>query len=216
MGGKVDRGQPTQVGRALSHLGVEHIAAYSPQARALAGITTMDAANAWLRDTYIPAHNARFAVKAEQEGRAFVAVPALDLTEILCVQEERVVGNDNCVSFLNRKLQIPQSPLRAHFVRATVKVHQYPDGGLAIFHGRLCLGRYDSDEVPLGEPPAGPFAEQHPHGLPPSAWRRARCTHAHGRSAPGNGPDSPTRKWPSKTPLLRRTNHQRAATSCVT
>ena len=69
-GGKVDRSQPTQVGRALSHLGVEHIAAYSPQARgrserlfqtlqdrlpkelALAGITTMDAANAWLRDTY--------------------------------------------------------------------------------------------------------------------------------------------------------------------
>ena len=79
VGGKVDRGQPTQVGRALSHLGVEHIAAYSPQARgrserlfqtlqdrvpkelALAGITTMDAANAWLRDTYLPAHNARFA-----------------------------------------------------------------------------------------------------------------------------------------------------------
>ena len=109
-GGKVDRSQPTQVGRALSHLGVEHIAAYSPQARgrserlfqtlqdrlpkelALAGITTMDAANAWLRDTYIPAHNVRFAVKAEQEGRAFVAVPALDLTEVLCVQEERVVG----------------------------------------------------------------------------------------------------------------------------
>ena len=143
-GGKVDRGQPTQVGRALSHLGVEHIAAYSPQARgrserlfqtlqdrlpkelALAGITTMDAANAWLRDTYIPAHNARFAVKAEQEGSAFVAVPALDLTEVLCVQEERVVGNDNCVAFLNRRLQILESPLRAHFVKATVKVHQYP------------------------------------------------------------------------------------------
>ena len=51
-------------------------------------------------------------MKAEQEGSAFVAVPGLDLTEVLCVQEERVVGNDNCVSFLNRKLQIPESPLR--------------------------------------------------------------------------------------------------------
>ena len=39
-----------------------------------------------------------------------------------------------------------------------------------------------------------------------------RGAHAHGRSAPGNGPDSPTRKWPAKTPLLRRTNQQRAAT----
>lgn len=129
-GGKVARGQPTQVGRALAHLGIEHIAAYSPQARGrserlfqtlqdrvpkelvLAGITTVEAANAWLRDTYIPAHNARFAIKAEQEGRAFVAVPGLDLAEILCVQEDRVVGNDNCVSFLNRKLQIPESPLQ--------------------------------------------------------------------------------------------------------
>ena len=122
-----------------------------PKELALAGITTMDQASAWLRDTYISVHNARFAVKAEQEGSAFVAVPGLELTEVLCVQEERVVGNDNCVSFLNRRLQIPESPLRAHFVRATVKVHQYPDGGLAIFHGRLCLGRYDSDGVLLGD-----------------------------------------------------------------
>jgi len=81
---------------------------------------------------------------AEQEGSAFIAVPGLNLAEILCVQEERVVGNDNCVSFLNRKLQIAESSLRPHFVRATVKVHQHPDGGLAIFYGRLCLGRYDS------------------------------------------------------------------------
>jgi transposase len=171
-GGKVARSEPTQVGRALAHLGVEHIAAYSPQARGrserlfqtlqdrvpkelvLAGITTMAEANAWLRDTYIPAHNARFATQAEQEGCAFVAVPGLDLAEVLCVQEERVVGNDNCVSFLNRKLQIPESPLRPHFVKATVKVHQYPDGSLAVFHGRRCLGRYDSKGVPIGEPRA--------------------------------------------------------------
>ena len=51
-----------------------------PKELALAGITTIDAANVWLRDTYIPAHNARFAVKAEQQGSALVAVPELDLT----------------------------------------------------------------------------------------------------------------------------------------
>ena len=153
-----------QVGRALAHLGVEHIAASSPGARtvralfqtlqdrvpkelALAGIATMAEANAWLRDAYIPAHNARFAITAEQEGSAFVAVPGLDLAKVLCVQEERVVGNDNCVSFLNRELQILESPLRPHFVKATVKVHQCPDGGLAVFHGRRCLGRYDSNGV---------------------------------------------------------------------
>ena len=160
-GGAVDRAALTQVGRALAHLGVEHIAAYSPQARgrservfhtlqdrltkelALAGITTVGAANLFLRDVYLPAHNARFAIKPEQDGSAFVAIAGIDLGEILCVQEERQVGNDNCVSFNRLKLQIPASPLRAHFVKARVKVRQYHDGTHAIFHGPRCLGRYD-------------------------------------------------------------------------
>jgi transposase len=160
-GGKVDRANLTQVGRALDHLGVEHIAAYSPQARgrserpfqtlqdrlvkelALAGITTITTADAFIRDVFIPDYNARFAVKAEQQGSAFVAIPGVDLGEILCVQEERQVGNDNCVSFNRLKLQIPASPLRAHFVKARVKVRQYHDGTYAIFHGQRRLGRYD-------------------------------------------------------------------------
>ena len=172
-GGKVDRKSPTQVGRALAHLGVEHIAAYSPQARGrserlfhtlqdrlvnemtLAGIVTVAAANAFIRDIYLPAHNLRFEVKAEQDGSAFVAIPEVDLKEILCVQEDREVGNDNTVAFNRMRLQIPPSPLRAHFVHARVKVHQYPDGMLAVFHGRRCLGRYD-DAGLLQSPAAVP------------------------------------------------------------
>ena len=164
-GGKVDRKRLTQVGRALAHLGVEHIAAYSPEARgrsermfrtlqdrlvkelALAGITTVDVANRFIRTTYIPDHNARFAVEAEQDGSAFVAIPGVDLSEILCVQEERQVANDNTVMFRNLRLQIPPSPLRSHFVHARVKVRQYPHGGHAVFHGQRCLGRYDSAGV---------------------------------------------------------------------
>ena len=160
-GGRVDRTHPTQVGRALAHLGVEHIAAYSPEARgrserlfhtlqdrlvkelALAGIAAVDLANRYIRTTYIPAHNARFAVKAEQEGSAFVAIPGIDLAEILCIQEERQVANDNTVAFHSLHLQIPPSPLRAHFVHARVKVRQYPDGCHAVFHGQRCLARYD-------------------------------------------------------------------------
>jgi hypothetical protein len=64
---------------------------------ALAGIDAIEPANAFIRDVYIPAHNARFAIAAEQDGSAFVAIPGVDLAEILCVQEERDVGNDNCV-----------------------------------------------------------------------------------------------------------------------
>ena len=161
-GGKVDKSRLTQVGRALAHLGIEHIAAYSPQARGrserpfrtlqdrlpkelvLAGITTAEAANIFLREVYIPQYNALFAQKPEQEGTAFVPVGGVDISEILCIQEERNVENDNTVTFRKLKLQIPPSPLRAHFVRAKVKVRQYPDASLAIFHGHMCLGRYDA------------------------------------------------------------------------
>jgi len=114
---------------------------------ALAGLATIEAANAFIKDVYIPAHNGRFAVKAEQEGSAFVAIPGVDLGEILCIQEERQVGNDNCVTFHRAKLQIPESPLRPHFVKARVKVRQYHDGTHAIFHGPRCLGRYDKKGV---------------------------------------------------------------------
>ncbi len=126
-GGKVDRSRLTQVGRALAHL----------------GMATIEAANAFVKDVYLPAHDARFAVAAQQQGSAFVAIPGVDLEEILCDQEERQVGNDNCVSFNRLKLQIPASPLRPHVVKARVKVRQYPDGTHAIFHGPRCRGRYD-------------------------------------------------------------------------
>ena len=142
-------------------MGVEHIGAYSPQARGrserafgtlqdrlvkelrLAGITEIEAANAFIREVYLPAHNARFAVEPAGEGLAFTPIPGVDLDEILCVEEERQVGNDNCVSYRTLKLQIPESPMRPHFVKARVKVHVYPDGSHALFHGPRCIGRYD-------------------------------------------------------------------------
>ena len=161
--GEIDRGSPTQVGRALAQLGVEHIGAFSPQARGrserafgtlqdrlvkelkLAGITTAEAANAFIREVYLPAHNARFAVEPAGEGSAFTPIPGVDLDEILCVQEERQVGNDNCVAYRTLKLQIPETPMRPHFVKARVKVHVYPDGSHALFHGPRCIGRYDQN-----------------------------------------------------------------------
>ena len=144
-GGKVDRDNPTQVGRALGQLGIELIPAYSPEARGrsermfatlqdrlpkelrLAGITGMDAANRFLADDYLPRHNARFARPPEEAGTAFVPFAGL-LEDILCVQEERQVGNDNTVRYQSRVLQIPADRHRRHYVKATVRVHEYPDG----------------------------------------------------------------------------------------
>ena len=162
-GAKVDKSQLTQLGRALAQLGIEHIAAYSPQARgrserafatlqdrlpkelALAGITTLAAANRFIAEVYLPAHNARFAVVAEQPGSAFVADAGGAHHDILCVHEERTVGNDNTVRYRRRCLQLPPSPLRHHFVKAKVRLHHYPDDTLAVFHGPRCLARYTAE-----------------------------------------------------------------------
>jgi len=109
----------------------------------LAGITTTEDANVSTRDVYLPAYNVRFAVASAQPSSAFTPVPGVDLDEVLCVHEERQVGNDNCVSFRTLKLQIPPSPMRPQFVKAKVGVHVYPDGSHAVFHGPRRIGRYD-------------------------------------------------------------------------
>jgi hypothetical protein len=161
-GGKVDKANLTQVGRALSQLGIEHIAAYSPEARgrserafdthpgrlprelAKAGITDMDAANRYLEQVYMPNHNAEFALPALEAGSAFVPYIGARLPDILCAQFERTVGNDNCVSFEGRKLQIPSSQERAHYVKTCVRVHRYVDATMALFHGPRRLAVYDT------------------------------------------------------------------------
>ncbi len=161
-GGKVDKDNPTQVGRALKQLGIELMAAYSPEARGrsermfgtlqkrlpqelrLARITTMEEANRFLRETFVAEHNQRFAIKPGEPGSAFVPF-AGSLKDTLCVQDERVVGNDNTVRYKNLVLQIPEDRHRHHYVKARVRAHHYPDGTLAVFHGPRRLATYDEN-----------------------------------------------------------------------
>src|SRR4051795_8730007 len=108
------------------------------------GLASIEAANRWLATVYIPHHNTRFAVAAAEEGTAFVPfVGALD--DILGVQDERVVGNDNTVRYAGCVLQIPEQRHRRHFVKANVRVHEYPDGLLAVFQGPRRLADYEAD-----------------------------------------------------------------------
>ena len=169
-GGKVDKTHKTQVGRALSQLGVTHIAAYSPEARgrsermfgtlqdrlikelALAGIRDMATANAWIKASFLP-HNRQFMAKPALPDSAFTTVEPQRLRETLCLEEERTVGRDNTVAWEGRRLQIPESPLRRHYVGATVKVHAYPDGTLGILHGPKPIARFTAKGAALE--PAG-------------------------------------------------------------
>jgi hypothetical protein len=173
-GGKVSEDRLTQVGRALKQLGIEHIAGYSPQARGrserlfrtlqdrlpkelrLAGITTIEAANAWLEAHYRAEHNRRFAIAPEEEGEAFVDDREGAWRDILCVIEERTVGNDNTIAWGGRRLQLPQSRLRPHFVRAKVQVRSYPDGTLSIALGPHRLACYSGEGDLIPTAPTAP------------------------------------------------------------
>jgi hypothetical protein len=155
----------------MKPLGITMIAAYSPQARgcservfrthqdrlvkelALQGIADIEAANRYIRETYLPRTNAEFAVPAHEEGSAFVSwIGGETLREIRCEQYERTVGADNGVRFERLSLQIPVDRHRCHYVKAKVSVHRYTDGGLSIFHGPRKL----ADSTPEGKETSAP------------------------------------------------------------
>ena len=168
-GGKVDKENPTQFGRAMKQLGIEMIPAYSPEARgrsermfgthqdrlikelALYEITDMAAANRYIEEVYLPAFNEEFMQPPLEEGSAFVPWIGGNSDEILCEQYDRSVGRDNCVSFEGKKLQIPADKHRCHYIKAHVRVHGYEDGSMAIFHGPRRLADYDRDGKPMQE-----------------------------------------------------------------
>jgi len=162
-GGKVLEGHLTQIGRALTDLGIRPIPAYSPQARGrgerinetlqgrlpnefrLHGIKTKEAANLFLKQTFIRQFNQRFAVKAEQPGSAFVPVQShINLDLIFSIKEERTVGHDNTVAFERLIFQIEPSHLRVSFAKCRVLVHQHLDRTFSITFGPHLLGRYDA------------------------------------------------------------------------
>ena len=162
-GGKVDKNNPTQFGVALKRLGIDMIAAYSPEARgrserafgthqgrlpqelALKGITDMKAANEYLEKHYMPAFNEEFAHPAREQGNAFVELAGVNLDDYLCERYERVVKKDNCVQFKTLTLQIPKDQHRYHYIKAKVTVVIHLNGLISLFHGPRRLGRYTQE-----------------------------------------------------------------------
>jgi hypothetical protein len=146
----------------LKQLGIDLILAYSPQARGrcerlfgtwqgrlpqefrLRQITTLEAANDFLRQDWLELHNGSFSVKAEQTGTAFLPYPGRDLEKIFSQQQERVVDNDNTVRFEGRCLQIPQQTFRFSLARCRVLVCQHLDQTLTVHYGHHVLGNYDA------------------------------------------------------------------------
>lgn len=166
-GGPIDRAHPTQVGRALAHLGIEHIGAYSPQARGRgerlnrtvqgrlvnelhrAGITTVAAANAYLTERFIADYNEEFAHPPADPTSAFVPLLGVDLDGILCESAERTVGQDNVVTLDAVALQLAKQPGRRTCAGLRVTVRRDVHGVVSVWHGPRCFGRYDGHGTPL-------------------------------------------------------------------
>jgi len=166
-GGKVDRLRVTQIGRALAQLGIEHIPSYSPQGRGrmerffgtwqgrlpqelrLAGIDTMEAANRFIEEKMIPWHNHTLGVAPRETGSAFVPAGGTDLDGILCVMEERLVNNDDTVSWGRRKLQIGPVSGRGGLAKCRVRVCEHIDGTISVRHGPRVVGWFDPQGRPL-------------------------------------------------------------------
>jgi transposase len=162
-GEKVDKQRLTQVGRAMKELGVQMIAAYSPQARGrsersfgtwqgrlpqelrLAKISTVEEANQFLRARYIAEFNAKFKVAAQEKGTAFRRCSRTDLDWVFTIQTERVVAKDNTVAIAARSWQIDKTRFRHTLAGTTVTIHEHLDGAVSVRYGPHVVGRFHSD-----------------------------------------------------------------------
>jgi transposase len=168
-GEAVDKHRLTQVGRAMKELGVQMIPAYSPQARGrsernfgtwqgrlpqelrLAGISTLETANRFLREHYIDVFNRKFTVTAEQKTSAFRRSGRSDLDWIFTLQTERTVAKDNTVTIGDRVWQIEKSRFRSTLAGCMVAIHEHLDGRVSLRFGPHVVGRFDSEGRPIAK-----------------------------------------------------------------
>jgi len=169
-GEPVDKHRLTQVGRALKELSVQMIPAYSPQARGrsersfgtwqgrlpqelrLAGVTTREDANRFLKDRYIAEFNAKFTTPAAEKGSAFRRPMRTDLDWIFTVQTERSVAKDNTFTLQNQIWQLDQTRWRHSLAGCTVTIHEHLDETFSVRYGPHVVGRYDPNGNPLPKP----------------------------------------------------------------
>ena len=158
-GEPVDQTRVTQIGRALKELGIQMIPAYSPQARGrmersygtwqgrlpqelrLAGIHSLEAANAFLREQYVAEFNGKFTTKAAERGTAFRSCARRDLDWVFSIQTERIVAKDNTVKIRDQWWQLDKSRWRHTLAGQTVTIHQHLNGSVSIRYGPHVVGR---------------------------------------------------------------------------
>ena len=198
-GEPVDKTRLTQVGRALKELGIQMIAAYSPQARGrsernfgtwqgrlpqelrVAGIGSVEEANRFLRDQYINEFNRKFMVKAAERGSAFRRCGRADLDLVFTIQTERVVAKDNTVAMGSRSWQIDKSRFRHTLAGCTVTIHEHLNGDISIRYGPHVIGKFGPDGERRGkvESPQKRRASHFPTATATTTGTRSKSSAAH-------------------------------------
>lgn len=218
---------PTQVSRLLAELGIESIAAHSPQAKGrverpwrthqdrlvaelrLAGVQTIEQANAFLPE-YFARYRARFSVPPRSEECAYVPMgPETDLDRLFCFKYTRKVAADNTIRFGGQVLQIPPGPDRLSYARTIVDVHERLDQSIAVlYQGRQLLLVLPPTE-PSGPLRARGRVAQHlqpaaaPHVMPEPAPPTATTQAPAPKPKPKPAPDHPFRR-----PFKRQPNQE--------
>ncbi len=159
-----DRSVKTQVELVLDELGIELIAAMSPEARGRsernwrtmqgrlpqelrrAGVKDYDAANQYLRRIFVPKFNRRFSVKPKQEETAFIPVVGVDIKRIFALRHERIVSNDNTISLNNRTLQLPKVRGVATLAKRKVEIREHLDGIVCVYLGRRLIKEFGAEK----------------------------------------------------------------------
>ena len=113
-----------------------------PQELRLAGISTVEEANRFLRERYIAEMNRKFSLPAAQTGHAFMPVHGQDLDRIFSIQHERAVARDNTVRLADRTWQIERTSWRGTLAGCRVTICEHLDGLVTIVHGPHVVGRY--------------------------------------------------------------------------
>ena len=137
-------------GRACDKLGVQVIAAHSPQAKGrvernhgvdqdrlikelrLAGISTIPEANQFLDKYYLPKMNKKFSRPAAKPENSHVPLGDTDLKEIMCFEYERTIANNYIVRFENRLFQILESKKPLPRPRGKVIIRVTLDGKISV------------------------------------------------------------------------------------
>jgi len=170
--------RPTQVGQALEELGIESIPALSPQAKGrverlfgvlqdrllaemrLDGITTPEAANRYLEDSWIQRYNHRFQRKPASAESAYRTSKDLDLKKILSFRYQATVLNDNTVHLGGLLIDIPPGPRGRSYAKARVEARQHLDGSWSVYYHEKLIAQ--ASPTPLAQPKRARRASQSP------------------------------------------------------